>query len=171
MLSEKLLNEINEQIKHEFYSAHYYLAMAAYCKAQDLEGFANFFLVQAEEERFHAMKFFNFVDDLGGRVVIKGFGDPKNEFTSLEDVFTSALEHEKFVTSRINQLMDIAVNEKDYASVSFLNWFVDEQVEEVSTMTTILSKIKRMGENNPAIYMLDAELAQRTFVPPADSNQ
>lgn len=167
MISEKILTEFNEQFKHEFFSANYYLAMASYCKEQELEGSANFFIVQAEEERFHAMKFFNFINDLGGRVFIPGFDEPQNNFNSLEEVFAAALKHEEFVTDRINHLMDIAVNEKNYACVSFLNWFVDEQVEELTTMSGLLNKIKRIGENNHGIYMLDTELASRTFTPPA----
>ena len=166
MLSEKLLEEFNLQIKHEFFSANYYLAMAAYCKELDLDGFANFFIVQIEEERFHAMKFFNFINELNGRVLITSYDEPKNDFNSLEDVFASALAHEQFVTKRINLLMDLATQEKNYACISFLNWFIDEQVEEEATMTTILNKIKRIGEKGHAIYMLDSELAQRTFIPP-----
>ncbi len=168
MLSEKLLNEFNVQVKHEFFSANFYLAMASYCKHEDLDGFANFFLVQAEEERFHAMKFFNFINELGGRARITAYDEPKNDFVSLEEVFTEALKHEEFVTERINYLMSIAVEEKNYACISFLNWFVDEQVEEISMFTGLLNKLKRIGENGHAIYMLDAELAQRTFVPPAE---
>ncbi|KAB3529259.1 ferritin [Alkaliphilus serpentinus] len=167
MISERIVNELNEQIKHEFFSANAYLAMAAYCKEQDLDGFANFFMVQAEEERFHAMKFFNFINELGGRVRISGFEEPKNDFTSLEEVFNEALKHEKLVTDRINLLMDLAINEKNYACKSFLNWFIDEQVEEVSMFTTLLNKLKRIGENSYGIYILDTELASRTFTPPA----
>ncbi|WP_353892284.1 ferritin [Proteinivorax hydrogeniformans] len=168
MLSEKLQNELNEQIKHEFFSAHYYLAMAAYCEGEDLEGFANFFKVQAEEERFHAMKFFDFVNELGGNVTITGFDNPKTDFNSLEEVFQDALEHERFVTKLIHKLMDIANEERHYPSISFLQWFVDEQVEEEASMDSLLSKIKRVGENSHGIYMLDEELAKRTFTPPAE---
>jgi len=166
MVSEKILAEFNEQVKHEFFSANYYLAMAAYCKHLELEGFANFFIVQAEEERFHAMKFFSFINEIGGRAYITALDEPKNDFETLEEVFAAALKHEEFVTDRINHLMDIAVNEKNYACVSFLSWFVDEQVEELTTMGSLLTKVKRIGEQSHAIYMLDAELAQRTFTPP-----
>lgn len=166
MISEKILSEFNEQVKHEFFSANYYLAMAAYCKHLELEGFANFFIVQAEEERFHAMKFFNFINNLGGRAYITALDEPQNEFNSLEEIFAAALKHEEFVTDRINHLMDIAVNEKNYACVSFLNWFVDEQVEELTTIGGLLTKVKRIGENSNAIYLMDAELAKRTFTPP-----
>ncbi|SES62064.1 ferritin [Anaerobranca gottschalkii] len=167
MLSEKLLNELNLQLKYEMESANYYLAMAAYCDSLDLPGFANFFLVQAEEERFHAMKFYNFINDLGGKVTIYGFADPRNDFSSLEDVFQSALKHEQFVTKRIHTILDLANEEKHYPTISFLQWFVDEQVEEEASMSQLLSKVKRLGEDNPGIYMLDEELAKRTFTPPA----
>lgn len=163
MLSEKLLNKMNEQIKHEFFSAHYYLAMAAYFKAESLDGFANFFIVQAEEERYHAMKFFDFINELGHEAVITGFEDPKRDFASIEEIFSLSLEHEKLVTSLINQLMDLAIEEKHYPSISFLQWFIDEQVEEEDSMSTLLSKVQRLGEKGHGIFMLDKELAERTF--------
>ncbi|NBG89503.1 ferritin [Isachenkonia alkalipeptolytica] len=164
MLSEKLTNELNEQIKHEFFSANYYLAMAAYCKDQNLDGFANFFVVQAEEERFHAMKFFNFIDEMGGKVIITGYDDPRTNFDSMIDVFTAGLEHEQFVTKRIHHLMDIAMEEKNYPAISFLNWFVDEQVEEEATMTNLLEKLKLINNNPNGLFMLDKELSTRSFV-------
>ncbi len=167
MLSEKLVKELNDQIKYEQFSANYYLAMAAYCAAQDFNGFANFFMVQAQEEQFHAMKFFNFINEVGGRVLISALDEPKNEYTSLEEIFTLALEHEKFVTRRIYTLMDLAVEEKEHATVSFLNWFIDEQVEEEAGMSDILTKVRRLGEKGEGIYRLDNEMAQRTFTPPA----
>lgn len=166
MLSEKLLNELNTQIKYELESANYYLAMAAHCASEDLDGFAHFFMIQADEERFHAMKFYNFVNDLGAKVTIYGFEDPRNNFDSLEDVFKAALKHEQFVTERIHTILTLANEEKHYPTISFLQWFVDEQVEEEASMNQILSKIKRLGEDNPGIYMLDDELAKRTFTPP-----
>ena len=166
MLSEKLLEEFNEQIKHEFFSANYYLAMAAYCKDQNLDGFANFFIVQAEEERFHAMKFFSFIDEMGGKVIITGYDDPRIKFESMVDIFTAGLEHEQFVTKRIHHLMDISMEEKNYPAISFLNWFVDEQVEEESTMTDLLEKLKLINNNPNGLFMLDKELSTRTFVPP-----
>ncbi len=167
MLSEKLLSKLNEQITHEFYSAHYYLAMAAYFAGEDLDGFANFFIVQAEEERSHAMKFFNFINDQGEGVVITGFKDPRRDFQSTEEVFTLALEHEKLVSGLINELMTIAQEDRHYPSISFLQWFIDEQVEEEASMGKLLSKVKRVGEKGHGILMLDSELAARTFSPPA----
>jgi len=149
MLSEKLLGKLNEQITHEYFSAHYYLAMAAYFKKEDLDGFANFFLVQAEEERFHAMKFFEFINDQGNEAIISGFKNPKRDFNSTEEIFELALEHEKLVSSLINELMNVAQEEKHYPSISFLQWFVDEQVEEEASMGKLLSQVKRVGE--PAV--------------------
>lgn len=170
-MNENLLNELNEQIKYEFYSANFYLAMAAYLASQDLDGFANFFKVQEEEERFHAMKFFDYINEMDGRVIIQGLAEPNNEFNSVLDVFQKAYEHEKKVTQRIYKLMDLATQEKDYKTISFLNWFVDEQVEEESTMKSIIKKLERIGNDTTALYMLDAELAQRSFTPPVDQNQ
>ncbi len=165
MLSEKLLAKLNEQITHEFYSAHYYLAMAAYFKKEDLDGFANFFIVQAEEERFHAMKFFEFINDQGEEAVITGFKNPKRDFQSVEEIFNLALEHEKLVSSLINDLMSMAQEEKHYPSISFLQWFIDEQVEEEANMGKLLSQVKRVGEKGHGILMMDRELAGRTFTP------
>ncbi len=168
MLSEKLLTKMNEQITHEFFSAHYYLAMAAYFTKEDLDGFANFFIVQAEEERFHAMKFFKFINDQGEEAIITGFKDPKNDFKSAEEIFTLALEHEKLVSSLINELMALAQEEKHYPSISFLQWFIDEQVEEEANMSKLLSKVKQVGEKGHGILMLDKEMAARTFTPEAE---
>lgn len=165
MISEKMLQELNVQIKHEFFSANYYLAMAAYCKDQNLQGFANFFFVQAEEERFHAMKFFNFVDELGGRVMITGYDEPNNAFDSVIQVFEDAYKHEKFVTKRIHHLMDVAVEEKNYPVISFLNWFVDEQVEEEASMEEILEKLRMIDGHPNGLFMMDKELGQRVFTP------
>jgi len=166
MISEKLLNGFNEQLKYEFEAANIYLAMAAYCKSEDLDGFANFFMVQAEEERFHAMKFFNFIDELGERIVVSGYADPNNSYNTLEEVFTTALKHEQKVTGQINNLMSMALEEKQFAAVNFLNWFVGEQVEEEAMFSGLIAKIKRVSNSAEGIYMLDNELAQRTFVPP-----
>ncbi|KNF08080.1 ferritin [Gottschalkia purinilytica] len=169
MLSERLLEGLNDQINYEFLSAHYYLAMAAYCADQDLDGFANFFVVQAEEERFHAMKFYNFVNELDGRVKITGIENVKNDYESILDVFKSALAHEKTVTKRIYNLTDIATEEREHATISLLKWFVDEQVEEEASMKSILKRLERLGDDIHGVYMLDQELAQRTFVPPTNA--
>ncbi|MEK6266602.1 MAG: ferritin [Clostridium sp.] len=166
MISERLLSELNNQINFEFYSAHIYLAMAAYCAAEDFDGFANFFKVQAEEEKFHAMKFYNYVNEMNGRVVLEGMPDPQNEFKSLLNSFEISLAHEKIVTKRIYNLTDIATEEREHATISLLKWFIDEQVEEESNFTSIIKKLTRIKDDPSSLYMLDTELAARVFVPP-----
>lgn len=167
-MKQKLVDEINKQIEYEFFSAHLYLAMAAYCAQNDLLGFENWFLTQVEEERYHAMKFFNYLHERDCKAVITGFDNPTTEYGSLLNVFESGLEHEKFVTSRINLLMDIAVEEKDYAAISFLNWYIDEQIEEEDSFKAMIGKIKLVGEKGPGMYQLDKEAAARTFTPPVE---
>ncbi|MDZ5473574.1 ferritin [Bacillus sp. 31A1R] len=165
MISEKLVNGLVKQMNYEFYSAHAYLAMAAHCSAENLDGFANFFLVQAEEERFHAMKFYNFINDMGERVVFEGFGTPNNEFSSVLEVFEEGLKHEKEVTRRIYELADMALDEREHATMTFLKWFIEEQVEEEALFDNLIQKLKRIDKDSNAFFMLESELAKRTFVP------
>ena len=171
MLSDELLEALNEQMNFELLSAHYYLAMAGYCKDQDLDGFAHFFWVQAEEERFHAEKFFNFISEKGGRAEFDAITKPNNDFDSITDVFETALEHEQEVTRRIYKLMDLAQDEREYSTISFLDWFVDEQVEEEDSMESIISKLNRLGDSSNGLFMLDNELGQRTFNRPQDAEE
>ncbi|MGA2669217.1 MAG: ferritin [Ignavibacteria bacterium] len=169
MISQKLQDAINEQINREFYSEYLYLSMEAYCRSMDLDGFANFFHVQTQEEHFHGMKLYNFLIDLDGRVVLKSIAAPQTEFKSVIEIFEKTLEHEKFVTKSINELMDTAMKDNNHAVISFLKWFVDEQVEEEATDSKILAKLKLINGEGHGILMLDAELAQRTFTPAAES--
>jgi ferritin len=143
--------------------------MAAHCSTANMDGFANHFLVQAQEEHFHAMKFFNFVNDRGGKVELKAITAPKVHFKSLIEIFEETLEHEKKVTASINNLMDIAIKEKDHALISFLKWYVDEQVEEESTVGKILHKLKLIGGDGHGLLMIDNELAAKVFTPPAQN--
>ncbi len=166
MISDKMAAKINEQIKNELYSGHYYLSMAAYCASVDLDGFANFFIIQEQEERFHAMKFFNYLNEQGHTVKLTGLDQPPTEFQSLEDVFERAWKHEQLVTSLINDMMALAVEEKDYATQHLLHWYISEQVEEEANMQGILKKIQQMGDKGAGIYMMNKDLAARTFVPP-----
>lgn len=166
MLLEKIEDAINLQINKELFSEYLYLSMATYFAAEGLSGFENFFIVQAQEERFHAMKFYHFVNERGGRVLLKKLGDPKTDFISVEEIFNMALEHEIFISNSINDIMDLAIGEKDHATKSFLNWFIDEQVEEEASMQAILDKLKLVGGKGQGILMLDNELGQRVFTPP-----
>ncbi|PKM50108.1 MAG: ferritin [Firmicutes bacterium HGW-Firmicutes-7] len=166
MISTQLLKELNLQVKYEYYSAHLYLAMAAYCYSIDLDGFANFFKVQSEEERFHAMKFFNYINEMDCTIDIQALDTPPSDYVNALDVFERSLEHEKFVTSRIYLLMDIATQEKEYATISFLKWFIDEQVEEEASFKAIIQKLKRANGDVSILYALDRELSLRVFTPP-----
>lgn len=166
MISERLFEKLNSQINYEYHSANVYTAMAAYCESLDLNGFANFFLVQVEEERFHASRFFTYINEMQGRVTITGMPDPKNDFESIIDPFKSALTHEKSVTARIYELMDVATEEREHATISFLKWFIDEQVEEENTIVSIIKRLERIQNDANALYTLDSELAMRVFTPP-----
>lgn len=165
MLSEKLLSALNAQVKHEFEAANIYLSMAAYCADEGFAGFSNFFIAQAEEERFHGMKIFNFVNELGAKAVIAGLPEPRQDFGTVQGTFEAALAHEKSVTGLIYALLDIAHADKNYAVISFLQWFVDEQVEEESSFQEILDRLRMIGQSGPGLYHLDRELGARVFAP------
>ncbi len=161
MISKKLEQAINEQIKWELFSGYLYLSMATYFKEQNLDGFANFFFKQEEEEREHAFKFIEYLNDRGARAIMEQMDKPESSFKSPEQVFQMSYEHEQLVTKRINDLMDIALKENDHASVSFLQWYVDEQVEEEATMAGILQKLKMIQGSPGPLFQLDAQLGQR----------
>lgn len=171
MLSKKLLKALNEQITHELYAAHLYMSMAAYCDGIDLEGCTNFFLMQAEEERFHAMKFFRYISDKDGEIVFDALDNPHRSYDSALDVFQSALAHEKIVTAKIYDLMDIATEEREYGTISFLNWFVDEQVEEEANFSALIHKFKIAMKDESMLHMLDMELGKRVFTAPASNEE
>ncbi len=162
-MNKKLEDAINVQINFEIESAHIYLAMLGYVSTLGLAGFENWLAVQYEEELAHAKKFMKYINERGGRVIITGFEDPKLDYKSLLEVFETALNHEYKVTKRINNIMKMAHEENDYATISFLQWFIDEQVEEEDNFSTLIEKIKLVKD--AGLYMLDKELALRVFVP------
>jgi len=166
MISKKLVDAFNEQINKELFSEYFYLAMAAWLDSENLPGCANFFKVQVEEERFHAMKMYDFVNERGGKVILKAIDKPETEYTSVLDIFEKAYKHEQLVTSLIYNLMDVAIEEKDHAAKSFLNWFIDEQVEEEASMDTIVGKLRMIGGKGHGLLMIDIEFGQRVFNPP-----
>ncbi|HSV31373.1 MAG TPA: ferritin [Atribacteraceae bacterium] len=161
MLSKKLEAAINEQIKNELYSAYMYLAMAAQCEPQNLKGFAHWLKVQANEEVSHAMKFYKFVNERGGRVTLHQIEQPPVEYGNPQAIFQKVLEHEQKVTAMINNLYDSARSENDYPAQSLLNWFVDEQVEEEANAAEILETLRMIGDKGHALVMLDRELGKR----------
>ena len=169
MISQKLQDIINEQINKELFSEYLYLSMAAYAKSADLDGISNFFSVQSQEEHFHAMKFYDFLIERDGKVVLKPIDGPQIDFKSVIEVFEKTLEHEKYVTASINNIMNLAIKENDHSVVSFLKWFIDEQVEEEASVSRILNRLNMTGGSGPALLMLDSELAKRTFTPPVNT--
>lgn len=165
MLTSKLLEALNNQINRELFSEYLYLGMAGYCYSIDLNGFANFFMVQAQEEHQHALKIYNYIYDRNGKVILKSLDAPKMEYNSIKEVFEETLKHEQAVTTAIHSLMELAIKENDHATVSFLKWFVDEQVEEELVVTKILNKFKLIGNEGAGLLFLDSELGKRTFNP------
>jgi ferritin len=162
MISQSLVDALNEQLKHELYSSYLYLAMSAYCDDQNLPGFAHWMRLQADEEREHAMKFFDFIQDRDGRVVLQSLAQPPREFGSPTGVFEQVLAHEQEVTSLIEQLYRKAASEPDHATQIFLEWFISEQVEEEKTALQILETLRMAGDSKVALLMLDRELGART---------
>jgi len=169
MLSETMLDAMNRQINAELYSAYLYQSMSANFEALGLKGFASWMTVQAQEELTHAMRFYNYVVERGGRVVLDAIEKPQAEWASALDAFKATYEHEQKVTSLINNLVELAAREKDYASNSMLQWFVDEQVEEEASADEILQKLKLIGEDKSALFMLDKELGARVFTQPKEN--
>ena len=168
MIHEKMEKAFNFQINKELYSSYLYLSMAAYFQNIGLAGFANWMRVQVQEEHFHAMKFFNYLNERGGRVELEAIEKPPFDFPSPQTVFKESLEHEKLVTSLINKLMDTAIEVNDHAARSFLNWYVDEQVEEEASFESILDKFELIGGKGHGLMMMDQDMSTRVFTPPVN---
>jgi ferritin len=153
------------------YSSYLYLSMAAYFQSINLSGFSTWMRVQTQEEMVHAMKFYDFINERGGRVTLGQIEGPPSEWESPLDAFEAALEHEQKVTGLINALMDLALEGRDHATQIFLQWFVTEQVEEEDSANEVIQKINLMGDAQGGLFMIDRELGQRTFTPPADGGE
>jgi ferritin len=167
MIPKKMEQAINAQINAELYSAYLYLSMSAHFQTMNLKGFGNWMRVQAMEEFTHADKFATFLLDRGGRVVMGTIDAPPNTWKSALAVFQETSKHEQKVTGLINALVDLSIKEKDHATTNFLQWFVNEQVEEEANAESLAQQLKLIGEAGQGLLMLDRELAQRVFVPPA----
>lgn len=164
MLSKRMEEELNKQINAEIWSAYLYLSMSAWFEDKNLAGFANWMKVQYQEETTHAMKIFDYVNDRGGRVLLQPIAAVDTKWEDETDVFETTLNHEQKVTSLINNLVNIAIEEKDHATNNMLQWFVEEQVEEEANADEILQQLNMLKGNPHGILMLDRELKQRTFV-------
>ncbi|RLB22092.1 MAG: ferritin [Deltaproteobacteria bacterium] len=169
MLKQTLEKALNEQVNAEFYSAFLYLSMAAYFRSINLSGFANWMEVQYQEEVAHAMKFYNYINERGGRVLLKAIDAPPTEWDSPLAAFEAAYQHEQKVTRLINDLVELAIEEHDHATNIFLQWFVTEQVEEEDNANEVVQKLKLVSDARGGIFMLDRELGQRTFTPAAEA--
>ena len=167
MISKKMEKALNEQVNAELYSAYLYLSMEAYFKSLNLNGFANWMRAQTQEEVSHAMKIYGFIDERGGRVTLKAIEGPQTKWDSPLALFKDVYKHEQKVTSLINNLVNLAIEEKDHATNTFLQWFVNEQVEEEASADQVVQQLKMMEKAPGGMFMLDRELGQRVFTPPA----
>ncbi len=167
MINEKMLAAINEQINYELYSGYLYLSMSAWYASINLPGCANWMRVQEQEERFHALKFYDYVIARGGDVKLAAIDGPPVVWDKPVDPFKAGYAHEVTVTERINNLVALAMETRDFAGVTFLDWYVTEQVEEEANADNIIKQFALIGDDRSALFMLDRELALRVFVPPA----
>ncbi|MDD3890622.1 MAG: ferritin [Syntrophomonadaceae bacterium] len=166
MIKTEIQDAINEQINAELYSAYLYASMGAFFESQNLKGFANWMNVQYQEEVAHATRMYNYLNERGGRVILKAIDAPPTEWNSPVNVFEEVYKHEQKVTELINNLVDLSMGLKDHATYNFLQWFVAEQVEEEASADEILQQLKLLADNTGALFMIDRELGQRVFVDP-----
>ena len=157
-----MLEELNSQFMEELASAYLYLSMSAYFEAENYKGFATWMRVQANEEFEHAMKFYDYIFSRGGKVSMKSLSEPQGEWDSPLAAFKAALEHEQYISDRINKLMDLAIEEKDHATRDFLDWFVNEQVEEENSVMDIVAMMEKIGDSEQGLFFLDQKLGERT---------
>lgn len=164
-MNEKLLKGLNAQINKELNSFYIYLGMSAYFEEAGYPGAASWMKLQADEEMMHAMKFYHYVIDRGAQIELDVLDKPAVQYDSIKAAFEVALGHEKFITKSIDEVYSLAVEAKDNATVTFLQWFVTEQVEEEKNATDVLTQLKMVGDNPAAIFMVDQKLAQRVASP------
>ncbi len=160
-MEKKIEKAFNEHLNAEFFSSYLYLSMANYFAASNLDGMASWMRIQTDEERMHAMKFVDYINNRHGRVVLEQIEKPKTEWSSPLEAFQEAYAHEQLVSRKINALVDQAIKENDHAANAFLQWFVSEQVEEEATVQTIVGKLELIRDNPMGLLMIDAQLAQR----------
>ena len=171
MINEQMQSALNEQLNFELYSAYIYLSMSAYYTSLNLPGFANWMHVQAQEEMVHVMKFYDFINSRGGRVLLKTVEGPQTDWASPMTPFEDAYGHEQKVTARINDLVNLAIDLRDHATTAFLQWFITEQVEEEANADAIVRQLQLVGDDRSGLFMLDRELATRVFTPPPATGQ
>ncbi|MCB0264588.1 MAG: ferritin [Calditrichia bacterium] len=161
MLSNKMIDALNQQVAMEAYAAAYYLAMASWCDQKGYNGSAAFFYAQSDEEREHMLKIFRYINEMEGTAVVPEVKAPPKSFDKFVDLFQIGLDHERKVTKSIYEISTLARDENDFATLQLMQWFVDEQREEETQMITILDKLKLIGNDGVGLYMLDKELAEK----------
>lgn len=167
MITKKMEKALNTQINKEFYSAYLYLAMSAYCNRINMHGCEHWFRMQYAEEILHMTKMFDYIMQHGGEAHLMKIDEPPADFGSVLGAFEASLKHEQSVTRSINELLDVAVDEKDHATRVFLQWFITEQVEEEANVKEIVDRLKMIGDNGAALMMIDERLSQRAAPAPA----
>jgi len=158
MLSENMENALNKQIRIEAESSQIYLAMASWAEVQGLEGISEFMYAQSDEERQHMLKFFKYINERGGHSLVSDLTQPAADFGSVKEMFKTLFDHEVYVSNTINELVHISLEEKDYATHNFLQWYVAEQIEEEAQARTILDKINLIGDDKSGLYMFDNDI-------------
>jgi len=166
MISDKIAQALNDQINAELFSSYLYLSMSSYAAHTGLPGIANWFYIQAQEELTHVERFYAYINSQGQRVILDAIEKPQSEFESALSMFEATLQHEQLVTGLVNDLVNLARDERDYATEIFLQWFVSEQVEEEENASDIIAKLKLAGEDGGGLFMIDKELGARVFTPP-----
>lgn len=167
MMNEKVHELLNQQINKEFYSAYLYLDFSNYFEEVGLDGFANWYKIQAQEERDHAMLFYQYLQNENQKVTLEAIAKPDKTFSSHMDVLKAGLEHEEYVTSLINDIYAAAYNVKDFRTMQFLDWFVKEQGEEETNANDLITKMELFGSDPKSLYMLNQELAARVYAAPS----
>lgn len=165
MLSQKMEQNLNKQVNAELYSSYLYLSMSAYFSEINLSGCAHWMRLQAQEELSHALKLYDYINERGGRPVLDSIDAPRSSWGSPTEVFENVLSHEQKVTGLINDLVDLAIQQKDHATNNFLQWFVSEQVEEEASANEVLQRIRMTGNDGGGLFMLDQELGKRILSP------
>ena len=166
-MNEKIAHLLNQQINKEFYSAYLYLDMSNYYDELDLDGYANYYNIQAQEERDHALLFMKYMQNNGLKVTLEAIDKPDKVYSSVLDPLVAAAEHERYVTALINEIYHECYQAKDYRTMKFLDWFVDEQMEEEDNADTMVNRYKLFGQDPKGLYLLDQEYAARVYTAPS----
>ena len=164
MLNKPMLDKLNNQLAKEAYSAYLYYSMAGYFETENLKGFANWMLIQAQEEMTHMHRLFAYINDRGAQVILATIDQPPHRWDSVKGCVAETLAHEQMISESINECVTLAIAENDHPTNTMLQWFVSEQVEEEANADDLLQKVKMIGDNSSGLYLLDNELSKRTFV-------